>query len=1020
MSGNHPRTPEKITGGIPVIDGDKFRPNDYIIDKLYFKGLVSDIFELITDTPSVLAGLAVSQGTSSTITITSGTAIVRESQNDSVTDYDYDASAIGPISIPARYLFAAYAGVTNSAVTVTTDGVTKHYVKLANIETSVLQRHNASQAAILYDCIVLDGVALTVDTVAPISTDICLESFTAVAGPVFTFLGTDRTADAQHKIINNTFKVSGNPIIHNTTSGFTETLVLSNTANRTLTIPDRNHRLGAYDNYDTGIVYQIGDNVLYDENVYRCIVAGTTGAFDVTKWRYVSCTEEVGSITEDMTGFPTTANSALTFASNTVTIAPTGTSYDTYVKGRKRTISASVNTTVSTGGLYVYFNDSTDTLATASIPDLAKRLVAYSYYNPSSDIPFIIQGDERHSSARDIPWHRNHHLENGMTVPLGVTPSFTLTNNADTTIGLSSPFTAYDEDMAHTVTNGTPDGTYKQLINKSYPGTLPEYPKLFVDSGNYLRATFANGIAQPNTDAVLTTTLGGPIAYNPVVGGVGSIAAVPNNHRVNYWLIMTNCNKYPVKLVVGRNEWASLSEAQAEQFSDTYLPMPELYLIAQLIYRCDTGGTPQYYLEAVYRPERTLGTYSSFSAVDHNSTTNRDATDSHPATAISLATPGGMSATNVQTGIEELNSRTASLVTTKMSNAKVSLSGSALTFDVASGTIGSVNPIFISVPSTTAGSLISRILTSAITLTLPTSTVNTNIAGINTKDGSATYAVNGLPPGASAAVGIEWFLYYIYDPDGTRDLIGISKSPLHNVVPGSYFYNSTTTTISAAGSATTAWDAMITSATTALTTPGNCACVCLGSAFNADVTGDSITTANAGRFSSIAIQPGYIPNWNHKIPKVTSQIIATGLANAIGFGTTDTYIRKINPPSSNVGDKIQYFSAGGTLASGGVGGAEFYCTVDGYYNVVYTESIGTSGSVGGLSINSNQRTTGITSITTSNILSFNATGSSATGEFCSYSGYISAGSIIRPHISLLTANAYPQVFSITFNGFEMT
>lgn len=355
------------------------------------------------------------------------------------------------------------------------------------------------------------------------------------------------------------------------------------------------------------------------------------------------------------------------------------------------------------------------------------------------------------------------------------------------------------------------------------------------------------------------------------------------------------------------------------------------------------------------------------------------------------------------------------LYETRLANTKLTLSGTTLTLTANQGTISTDNPMIIAVPSIVAGALTTRQVASAIALTLPSSVVNQRVCGINTTDGQATYAAAGIPNNTTAA-GIEWFLYYIYDSDAGLDRIGISKSPLHTSVPANYFYTSTATTITKVANGDTAWDAMIISGTTAIGTVANATCVCLGPAITATVSGGS---SNAGWWSSITIQSGYIPQWNNKTSKIISNIASAGAANGVAYGSTDTAIRKINAPSTNNGDKIQYFSSGGTQASGGVGGAEFLCAVSGYYSFTYCDSFSAASALG-LSIDSSQRTTQLTGITAANILAYSNANTAP-----NYPGgiaivtYLTAGNTIRPHTQTTSAAANPQIFRAEFLGFEI-
>jgi hypothetical protein len=706
-------------------------------------------------------------------------------------------------------------------------------------------------------------------------------------------------------------------------------------------------------------------------------------------------------------GFVNRTDSTLTFdnTGSTITLAPAITSFDTYDAGIKRTIPATLGThAAQAGSRWLQLANGADTYVDNATVDMTKRIVSYYYYNATSPVKFVIQGDSRHGSTRDVIWHQKHKDEVGMTMPAAPTLTYTLNNDSAIQVGVSSPVNAYDADLTITATqDATPTLPFEQVL------TSPaDIPVVYLDGA---------ALAQDNpTAGHFPWKMGSSnIAYN----SVGAQADVPSGSYVNYWLIMTNCQQYPVKMVQGKIVYASAIAAQAEVFN--YMPeMSECFVIAQFVLHCDSSFTNNTYrikIDTVYLPPRALGTSSSQKAMVHNTLSGRDTASSHPALAVSLDTPAGMTSTDVQGGMEELNTRTVAQLTTHMSNTKLTVSGNTLTFDVGSGTIGANNPISIAVPSTTSGGMVYRTLTSAISMTLPSSTIDTRICGINTQDGQATYASAGVPNNGTAT-GIEWFLYYIYAATEGVDCIGISKSPLHTSVPADYFHSPSATTLTGAGAAITEWDTMILSHSGTVTT-ANATCVCLGSAISATVSGGS---SNAGWFSSITILSGYVPIWNDRKPKTRSEFLSNGPANSITYGSTDTKIRKLATTVINlVGSKMQYFSAGGTSAPGGVGGAEFVATVSGYYHIDYYDTAGTGSSFHGLSLNSAQRTTSIDAITGLNKLAISGgTSGPVTGNpsYCAVSRWFDAGDIIRPHSYGTAGSAIEQIFYMTFRGFE--
>lgn len=323
-------------------------------------------------------------------------------------------------------------------------------------------------------------------------------------------------------------------------------------------------------------------------------------------------------------------------------------------------------------------------------------------------------------------------------------------------------------------------------------------------------------------------------------------------------------------------------------------------------------------------------------------------------------------------------------------NVQISVSGNTITLSGIGGTaLSASNPAYVVVPDPrTPGKLAPIILTSNITLTLPSGTPNQRIQGVNTTDGQATYAVSGSPNNGVTGA-IEEFVYIMYDFLSSTPYIGLNKSPMLTQLGADYLYGCTASTIVKAGSGDTAWNAMITSKETAFSDVTKVGCVSIGPALTMTVNGGSGT--GAGACGSIAIQSGYVPKWDDTKSKIRSAIdVYTGN----GYGSTDNKILKFSAVNEDTGDKCQYFSHGGTLASGGVGGGEIFITRPGRY-AISTFADGAASMSCGLSINSSQRTTTIRSINNINILQEGGAGQGV--QPISFTKYLLAGDIIRVH-----------------------
>lgn len=107
-----------------------------------------------------------------------------------------------------------------------------------------------------------------------------------------------------------------------------------------------------------------------------------------------------------------------------------------------------------------------------------------------------------------------------------------------------------------------------------------------------------------------------------------------------------------------------------------------------------------------------------------------------------------------------------------------------------------------------------------------------------------------------------------------------------------------------------------------------------------------------------------------------------------GYGSTNTKIRRFTTVVKNQGSDITYADSA-TL------GGSFTINTAGVYSVSYSE-VGTAGMYAGLSLNTAGPTTGVQSLTRSEILSFGNPGGNAP-QCIPWTGYLAAGDVVRAH-----------------------
>lgn len=129
-----------------------------------------------------------------------------------------------------------------------------------------------------------------------------------------------------------------------------------------------------------------------------------------------------------------------------------------------------------------------------------------------------------------------------------------------------------------------------------------------------------------------------------------------------------------------------------------------------------------------------------------------------------------------------------------------------------------------------------------------------------------------------------------------------------------------------------------------------------------------------------------------------------------GYGSTNTVIDRFTTVLENTGSAITYADSA-TL------GSSFTINEDGYYEVYFQKYFSSSSlSTVGVSLNSNQLTTGIASITTANRVILFSVGGSTTANNPGNGSRIlrlSAGDVIRPHAdSAIASSSIHTMFSI--------
>lgn len=137
------------------------------------------------------------------------------------------------------------------------------------------------------------------------------------------------------------------------------------------------------------------------------------------------------------------------------------------------------------------------------------------------------------------------------------------------------------------------------------------------------------------------------------------------------------------------------------------------------------------------------------------------------------------------------------------------------------------------------------------------------------------------------------------------------------------------------------------------------------------------------------------------INQVVSNLSMVRLNTANGYGSTNTRIRRFTNTITNTGSDITYADSA-TL------GNSFTINTSGIYAISYTEQYNTTG-YNGISLNTTAPTSNIDVIPVAEILAIGTNGSLC---HASWSGFLTAGAVIRAHTSGGASTALPTTITI--------
>jgi hypothetical protein len=169
------------------------------------------------------------------------------------------------------------------------------------------------------------------------------------------------------------------------------------------------------------------------------------------------------------------------------------------------------------------------------------------------------------------------------------------------------------------------------------------------------------------------------------------------------------------------------------------------------------------------------------------------------------------------------------------------------------------------------------------------------------------------------------------------------------------------------------------------------------------------TASNANSFNLFFQEQDISVSVTNTLPQFSDADSAVRLDTSNGFGSTNTKIRRFSNVRDNIGTDIQYTDSA-------TDGASFTVLKSGDYTVTYSDFTSGATIQMGISKNSTQLTTNIQSINAADRLTFAQGGAASLYGHCSWSGYLNAGDIIRPHSEGGTGASALVTFSMSKSG----
>jgi hypothetical protein len=289
--------------------------------------------------------------------------------------------------------------------------------------------------------------------------------------------------------------------------------------------------------------------------------------------------ESYNDLQKEPTGFPNRTDSVTSFNNSTreFSIAPTGASFDVYIKGRKYTKTTAQTVVISSdpGNHYIYFDvngilQTSQIISSETFQDNA--FVGIIYWN--SDIgEQVYYAEERHGLVMDGATHGYLHTIFGARYLSGFAlQGFSIDGTGDV-----------DSDAQFTSDSGS--FRDEDLLIQAVAQT--QIPILY-RQGTLWRKKAADSFPVIYSGTAGYTGANGRLPYNYLSGGTWTLEEVPNNSFVLVHLFATNDVNNPVVGIQGTSAYTSITEARTgatvEISSLAGLPFAEFLAIGSVIF----------------------------------------------------------------------------------------------------------------------------------------------------------------------------------------------------------------------------------------------------------------------------------------------------------------------------------------------------------------------------------------------------------------------------------------------------